>query len=112
MPKKEHMFEKVSIKSYSIKSDADILYRIYKNQEEFADFPASSVSEAISKSDITTPYKIKILMPKARKYFEKNELEEVVEKSKELLEPKVDNSLIKEENHVSMSEKDGSVDGG
>lgn len=77
MPKKEYMFEKVTMRSYKIKSDSNILYRIYKDAKEFIDIPSSSITEAIATSHVESPLKIEILMPKKRKYFEKNELEEV-----------------------------------
>jgi hypothetical protein len=77
MPKKQYNFEKINMKSYKIKCDSEILYRIYKNEHEFVDHPSSSISEALTSYNIETPFKIEVLMPKKRKYFEENELEEI-----------------------------------
>jgi hypothetical protein len=77
MPKKEYIFEQINMKSYKIKCDSEILYRIYKDKDEFIDIPSSSLQEAVAQSNIPEPFKIKVLMPKKRKYFEEDDLEEI-----------------------------------
>ena len=79
MPKKEQIFEQINMKSYRIKCDAEIFYRIYKDSKEFVDIPASSLQDAIAKSNVADPFKVEVKMPKKRKYFEESDLEEIVQ---------------------------------
>ena len=77
MPKREYPFEPIMIKSYQIKREADIVYRIYKSDKEFTDCVASSVQDAILESKIESPIKIQVLIPKKKIYLEDDELEPI-----------------------------------
>ena len=95
----EYSFEQLHIKAYKIKNNAEILYRIYKDDKDFIDLEVSSLQEAIEKSKIENPMKVEVILCNSKICLEKEELEECKEPMKIGID--VDN-MIKIEEKIEM----------
>lgn len=103
-------FTKVQMSAMSVNSKSEF-YRVYKTQAEYVDVEALTANEAMEKSQIKNPHKIKFMRPKSSSFLSSADLQlkkpeeqqEVNQNSKEFVAenpPKIDQPQ-KEEPKVS-----------
>jgi hypothetical protein len=71
-------FVKLEYKTFRFKDNSENKYLVYKDIKNFSVIEASSAGEAIEKSGLTEPYMVVHYDGKAKPFFNKEDLEEIV----------------------------------